>query len=123
MIFNMLYWAFGFLRMGTTGLTAQAEGSGDRAEISATLLRALVIAVICGMALVVLQWPVSATAFALLEGSEPVESGAYAYFQIRIWSAPAALANYAFLGWLIGQGRATTAMLLQIMHSSNICTG
>lgn len=115
MIFNMVYWAFGFLRMGTTGLTAQAEGSGNAEEVAATLLRALAIAAVCGLALVILQWPISVITFTILEGSEPVETGAHTYFQIRIWSAPAALANYAFLGWFIGQGRATTAMLLQIL--------
>lgn len=115
MIFNMVYWAFGFLRMGTTGLTAQAEGSGDAQEVAATLWRALVIAAVCGLALVILQWPISVITFVILEGSEPVETGAHTYFQIRIWSAPAALANYAFLGWFIGQGRATTAMALQVL--------
>ncbi|MDH3739366.1 MAG: MATE family efflux transporter, partial [Alphaproteobacteria bacterium] len=115
MIFNMVYWAFGFLRMGTTGLTAQAEGSGNAEEVAATLWRALVIAAVCGLALVILQWPISVITFVILEGSEPVETGAHTYFQIRIWSAPAALANYAFLGWFIGQGRATTAMALQVL--------
>ena len=115
MIFNMVYWAFGFLRMGTTGLTAQAEGRGDRDEVAATLARALIIAGVCGLALVVLQWPLSEIAFALIGGSEPVEKGAAEYFTIRIWSAPAALANYALLGWFIGRGRAGTAMVLQIL--------
>lgn len=115
MIFNMIYWAFGFLRMGTTGLTAQAEGSGDRDEVAAALVRALLIAAICGLALIVLQWPLSAVAFGLIGGSEPVEAGAAGYFTIRIWSAPAALANYALLGWFIGRGRAGTAMTLQIL--------
>lgn len=115
MIFNMLFWAFSFLRMGTTGLTAQAQGRGNVHDISATLARALLIASLCGLALVILQWPISMAAFFLLEGSEQVESGASAYFQIRIWSAPAALANFAFLGWFIGQGRAGTAMMLQVV--------
>ena len=115
MIFNMVYWAFSFLRMGTTGMTAQAEGSGDRDEVAATLVRALLIAGACGLALVILQWPLSEIAFALINGSEPVEEGAAAYFTIRIWSAPAALANYALLGWFIGRGRAGTAMVLQIL--------
>jgi MATE family multidrug resistance protein len=115
MIFNMIYWAFGFLRMGTTGLTAQAEGSGDRDEVAATLVRTLLIAGVCGLALILLQWPVSKIAFALIGGSEPVEAGAASYFTIRIWGAPAALANYALLGWFIGRGRAGTALLLQTL--------
>lgn len=115
MIFNLLYWAFGFLRMGTTGLTAQAEGSGDMGEIGATLMRSLLIAGGAGAFLIVCQLPISAVSFALLNGSESVESGAAEYFSIRIWGAPAALANFAFLGWFIGMGRARTALVLQLI--------
>ena len=115
MIFNLLYWAFGFLRMGTTGLTAQAEGSGETSEIGATLMRALLIAVASGLALIILQLPISAISFALLKGSPAVEASAAAYFDIRIWGAPAALANFAFLGWFIGMGRARTALVLQLL--------
>ncbi len=114
-IFNMIYWAFGFLRMGTTGITAQAEGSGDRDEVAATLIRTLLIALVCGVALILLQWPISAAAFTLIDGSASVETGARTYFTYRIWGAPAALANYALLGWLIGRGRAGTALLLQLL--------
>lgn len=115
MIFNLLYWAFGFLRMGTTGLTAQAEGSGDMGEVGATLMRALLIACAAGGLLIVCQHPISAASFALLNGSEAVERGAGEYFSIRIWGAPAALANFAFLGWFIGMGRARTALALQLI--------
>jgi len=115
MIFNLLYWAFAFLRMGTTGLTAQAEGRGDSREIGATLMRALLIAAIAGVALIILQRPISALSFALLNGSQAVEASASAYFDIRIWGAPAALANFAFLGWFIGMGRARTALVLQLL--------
>ena len=115
MIFNLLYWAFGFLRMGTTGLTAQAEGSGDAGETGATLMRALLIAGMAGVVLILFQIPISALSFSLLGGSEAVESSAAEYFSIRIWSAPAALANFAFLGWFIGIGRARTALVLQLV--------
>jgi MATE family multidrug resistance protein len=115
MIFNMIYWAFGFLRMGTTGLTAQAYGAGPAAEVAATLLRALLIAGIAGATLIVLQIPIALVAFKLVPGSEGVEAGAETYFAIRIWSAPAALANYALLGWFIGLGRAGTAFALQLV--------
>lgn len=115
MIFNIVYMGFNFLRMGTTGITAQAEGSGDRDEVAATLVRALLIAGACGAALIGLQWPISLLAFHLIDGSAPVEAGAAAYFDIRIWSAPAALANFAMLGWFIGRGRAGTALLLQLL--------
>lgn len=115
MIFNMIYWAFGFLRMGTTGLTAQAQGSGDPHEVLAALGRALLIAIAVGITVVALQHPIRETAFWLVEGSQAVEDGARTYFDIRIWATPAALANYALLGWFIGRGKAGTALLLQLI--------
>lgn len=115
MIFNLLYWGFGFLRMGTTGLTAQAEGSGNRKETAATLMRALLIAGIVGLALLLLQTPLLTVFMHLIGGSEAVETSASEYYAIRIWSAPAGLANFAFLGWFIGIGRARTALLLQLL--------
>lgn len=115
LIFTMTYWTFGFLRMGTTGLTAQAHGAKDGAEIRAALGRALIIAGGVGLALIALQIPIGAIAFALLDGSGGVEPLARSYFNIRIWSAPAALANYALVGWFIGIERATTALVLQVV--------
>ncbi|CFX20278.1 DNA-damage-inducible protein F [Candidatus Filomicrobium marinum] len=114
-IFTFLYWAFGFLRMGTTGLTAQADGAGDSVEVGAALGRALLIAAVAGSALILLQAPLSWFAFLMVEGSKAVEGEAHNYFAIRIWSAPAALANYALLGWFIGLGRARIALLLQVL--------
>lgn len=114
-IFTFLFWAFGFLRMGTTGLTAQAFGADDRPEVGASLARALLVAVAAGGVLVLLQWPLGYLALAMIDGSEAVESGTSVYFSIRIWSAPAALANYALVGWLIGLQRARTALMLQIL--------
>ena len=118
MIFNLLYWAFGFLRMGTTGLTAQAEGSGNMGEVGATLMRALLIAGAAGILFVILQLPIATLSFDLLNGSQAVETAAADYFFIRIWGAPAALANFAFLGWFIGMGRARTALVLQLVLNS-----
>src|SRR5262245_23467465 len=69
LVFNFVFWGFGFLRMGTTGLTAQALGAADRVELRASLGRAALIAVAVGIALIVLQWPIREVAFALLEGS------------------------------------------------------
>lgn len=115
MIFNMIYWGFGFLRMGTTGLTAQAYGAGPQAEVVATLMRALLIAGAAAAALILAQIPIALIAFKLVPGSQDVEAAAQTYFSIRIWSAPAALANYALLGWFIGLGRAGTAFVLQLI--------
>ena len=117
-IFNLLYWTFSFLRMGTTGLTAQALGAGDKREISGHLLRALLIAVVVGLALVVLQQPVRAMSFWLTGGSSEVIAAGHIYFDIRIWAAPAGLINFALLGWFIGLGRANVAFSLQVVLNS-----
>lgn len=115
MIFSFLFWGFGFLRMGTTGLTAQADGAGDNDELRAVLGRALAIAAVAGIALILLHAPVGWIAFAMVDASGEVESHARSYFAIRIWSAPATLANYAILGWFIGLDRTPVAFTLQII--------
>ncbi len=114
LIFTFLFWAFGFLRMGTTGLTAQALGAGDVVEIRAALGRALLIAGISGLGLLLLQLPLHSFAFALVQGSSAVENEAATYFGIRMWSAPFTLANYAVLGWLVGMQKTRLALMLQI---------
>jgi len=120
-IFTYLYWVFGFLRMGTTGLTAQAAGADDWSEVAAHLGRAVAIAVTLGLGLIVLQAVLGPLAFWLMGASEQVTNAAWAYFTIRIWSAPAALTNFALLGWFIGLGRADIAFALQlILNLTNI---
>ena len=114
LIFGFIYWGFGFLRMGTGGLSAQAKGAGDAGELDAVLIRALMIAGVCGIALVALSPLIGRLAFSLLEGSPDVEFHAWQYFTIRVWSAPFALANYCIMGWFIGQGRAKTAFVIQV---------
>lgn len=113
-IFSFVYWGFGFLRMGTTGFTAQALGADDEAEIRATLARSLLIALIVGCGLVLLQWPLAELAFLLLDSSEAAESAARDYFFIRIWGAPATLATFALTGCLIGLGRMRTLLVVQL---------
>lgn len=113
-IFNLLFWAFGFLRMGTTGLCAQADGAGDDGLVAVVLARALLLGGAAGLLLVLLQTPIELSALALLEGSNAVEAETQTYFAIRIWSAPFALANYAFLGWFIGLAKTRIAFLLQV---------
>lgn len=121
LVFNFAFWAFGFLRMGTTGLTAQALGAGDAMEVRASLGRALLIALTVGAVLIALQWPIRELAFTLLQGSAAVERLARGYYDIRIWAAPATLINYALLGWFIGLGRARVALTLQlVLNLSNI---
>ena len=120
-IFSFIFWGFGFLRMGTGGLTAQAEGAGDVGELRAVLGRALFIAVIAGAGLIIISPLIETFAFWLLQGSSNVEQHARTYFQIRVLSAPFALANYVFLGWFIGLGNARMALILQlVLNLANI---
>ncbi|MDX1609041.1 MAG: MATE family efflux transporter [Halofilum sp. (in: g-proteobacteria)] len=120
-LFSILYWGFGFLRMGTTGFVAQALGASDGAEARAALHRALLIALGLGLALWLLQAPISWIAFRVIEGSSQVETLTQAYFDWRIWSAPAVLANYAVLGTLIGLQRTRHVLLLQlVLNGTNI---
>src|SRR4051812_7208492 len=113
-IFDCLFWLFGFLRMSTLAFTAQALGAGETEEMGAWLARGFMVAALIGGALIVLQVPLSAALLGAMGGSEGVTRAAKVYFGIRIWSAPLALANYVVLGWLIGQARATLALRVQI---------
>ncbi|WP_240539933.1 MATE family efflux transporter [Salinarimonas soli] len=113
-VFDFLFWSFGALRMGTAGLTAQAVGAGDRAEIDRALARALAVGVAAGLVLVALQWPIRLVAFSL-SGASPAVLGALAvYFGIRIWAAPLTLANYAAFGSIVGRGRTDLGFLVQV---------
>ena len=107
-VFDCLFWLFGFLRMSTLAFTAQALGAGETQELRAIFLRGLVVAAVIGIALIVLQIPLAAVLFGAMGGSEGVTRAAKIYFDIRIWSAPLVLANYVVLGWLIGQARASS---------------
>jgi len=113
-VFDCMFWLFAFLRMGTVALTAQALGAGDVAEERTTLIRALLVALAIGIALILLQVPLAAIIYRLMGASAEVTQAATAYFAIRIWSAPFALANYVMLGWFVGLARANIALGLQI---------
>ena len=97
LIFSFIFWGFGFLRMGTGGLTAQAAGAQDVEELRAVLGRAMVIAVICGLALIVLSPLIETLSFWMITGSPDVEHHARTYFQIRIFAAPFSLINYVII--------------------------
>ena len=121
LIFSYVYWGFGFLRMGTTGLAAQAQGAHDSHEIWATLNRGFVVAAVLSAIVITLQIPIVEAANWLFDASQSVESLAGDYFRIRIWAAPAALANYVILGWLIGLQRAGAALTIQVfMNGLNV---
>ena len=120
-VLSALYWVFGFLRMGTTGLTANAAGEGDDAEVAALLTRALIIGLGAGVAIICLQYPLFWAAFRLSPASPEVEGMARSYMQIRIFSAPAAIGIYGLTGWLIAQERTRGVLVLQVgMNLVNI---
>ncbi len=120
-VLSALYWVFGFLRMGTGGLTAQAAGQGDRAEVAALLMRSLLIGLSGGVLLLLFLQPLLQIAFAYSPTSPEVEVMSRAYMQIRIWSAPAAIAMFGISGWLIAQERTRAVLALQLwMTAANV---
>lgn len=110
MIFNLLYWNFGFLRTGTGGLTAQAYGRGDMHECAVILFRGLILSMIIAVLILALQWPVATLVLRLTDGSSEVETLAAEYFFIRIWAAPATLSLMTFSGWFVGMQDSMSSM-------------
>ena len=120
-ILTGLYWIFGFLRMGTTGFAAQAIGAEDGAENASILIRALGIAAMGGLAIIILQTPLFAFGFWLSPASNEVEVLARAYMQIRVWSAPFLIATFAMTGWLVAAERTRDILVIQLlMNGVNI---
>lgn len=113
-VLSALYWVFGFLRMGTAGMTAQAVGAGDRAEVVALLTRSLMIGAVGGTALIAVLQPLLGLAFMASPVTPDVEGMARSYMQIRIWSAPAAVAMFGIIGWMIARERARSVLALQL---------
>jgi MATE family multidrug resistance protein len=114
MIFNFIYWGFGFLRMGTTGLTAQAYGQNSQRESILVLARALLVAVFFGLLLILFQKPLLELSFKIINASPEVETNARIYFNIRIFAAPATLSLYAFSGWFLGMQNAKYPLILAV---------
>lgn len=114
MIFNVLYWAFAFLRMGTTGFTAQAFGEKNENEQALNLFRSILTAILAGLLLIILQIPIEWLSFKLIGGGQQVEAFARQYFYIRIWAAPATISLFAFNGWYIGMQNAKIPMWIAI---------
>ena len=120
-ILTAVYWLFGFLRMGVTGLASQAHGAGNRAEVEAMLSRALLIGGTAGLAMIVLQVPVFWGAFQVSPASAEVEAMARDYMGIRVFSAPAAISLYGITGWLIALERTRGVLVIQlVMNGLNI---
>mgnify|MGYP001792919579 CR=1 FL=1 len=120
-IFNVVYWSFGFLRMGTTGLVAQAHGRQDAADIALILGRNGLVALMAGWAIVALQVPIGMIGFGLMGSTADVQMSGQAFYHARIWGAPAVLMNYVLLGWLLGQGQGRRVLVLSLVaNGSNI---
>ena len=114
-ILTAFYWIFGFLRMGTAGLTAQAKGAKDDGEVAALLSRALLIGVAAGAFFIIAQVVLFWLAFKLSPASAEVEGLARQYMAIRVWSAPAAIALYGITGWLVALERTGAILAIQLL--------
>ena len=114
MIFNFIYIGFGFLRMGTSGFTAQAYGKKNFTESISWLSRALIASTIAGLALILLQIPIEWIAFKLINTSSETKELATQYFRIRIWAAPATIGLYGITGWFIGMQNTKSPMFIAI---------
>ena len=114
-LFNYIYWTFGFLRMGTTGLTAQARGRGDKRQVTLILLRYCAIALGIGLIILLLQYPIGEIGFALLRADAEVLQAGRDYYNALIYGAPATLINFVLLGWFLGKEEAGKVLLLSII--------
>ena len=115
LLFNILYWNFGFLRMGTSGLTSQAYGRKDKDAEIRVLVQAVSVGLFSALAMLILQYPIERLAFRLLDTSAEVEQYAVTYFRICILGAPAVLAQYGFTGWFIGMQNSRYPMYIAIV--------
>ena len=117
MIFNLVYWLFGFLRMGSSGLTAQALGRRDLTEVTKILVRSVVVALSIALLLILLQMPLKWLMFWLIGPTSDVAPFASTYFNIVIWGAPASLALFSLMGWYIGMQNTRIPMFISIMQN------
>ena len=117
MIFNLVYWLFAFLRMGSSGLTAQAWGRRDMPETVGILVRAVLIALLIALLLLVLQVPLCRLMFWLIEPTPDVLPLASTYFYMVIWGAPASLCLFVLTGWFIGMQNTRSPMLVSILQN------
>ncbi len=117
-LFNYIYWSFGFLRMGTTGITAQAVGRGDADEVRLIGLRHGLIALLIGLGILLLQWPLKTVGFWLLRATPEVKASGAAFFDALIWGAPAALLGFVLIGWFLGKAEGGKVLVLTAVSSS-----
>lgn len=122
MIFNVIYWLFGFLRMGTSGMTSQAYGARNLEEVTKLLLRSQLIGLLIALAIILLQYPIAQGALFLMRPTAEISQMAQRYFEVCIWGAPAMLGLYGFMGWFIGMQNTRIPMFISIMQNVvNIC--
>ena len=117
MLFNIIYWLFGFLRMGTSGMTSQAFGQRDLKEVTRVLLRAVGVGLFIALCLLLLQYPIRKIAFLLIDATPEVRELATVYFNICVWGAPAVLGFYGFAGWFIGMQNSRFPMFIAITQN------
>ena len=117
MLFNIIYWIFGFLRMGTSGMTSQAFGKRDLPEVVRLLLRSVSIGLAVAFCLILLQTPIRQGAFLLIHPTDEVKEMATCYFHICIWGAPAMLGLYGLTGWFIGMQNSRIPMYIAITQN------
>ncbi len=117
-LFNYIYWSFGFLRMGTTGTTAQAAGKGDRDEVILILLRNSLIAIAIATIILILQLPLRELGFTLLSATTEVLDSGRAYYNALIWGAPTTLLNFVLLGWFLGREQGSKVLLMSVIDKS-----
>lgn len=117
MLFNIIYWIFGFLRMGTSGMTSQAYGQRNMHEVAQLLLRSVGVGLLIALFLLLLQYPIQKLAFTFIKTTPEIETLATLYFRICIWGAPAMLGLYGFAGWFIGMQNSRFPMYIAIMQN------
>ena len=117
LLFNIIYWIFGFLRMGTSGMTSQAYGRQDQPEMLRLLVRAVGLGVLIAVLLVILQVPIAQGAFLFIHPTEEIRELATTYFRICIWGAPAMLGLYGLTGWYIGMQNSRIPMAVAITQN------
>lgn len=117
MLFNMIYWLFGFLRMGTSGMTSQAYGQRNLKEVTNLLIRSVGIGLLLAVCLLILQYPIRETAFSFIDTTAEVRRLSTLYFHICIWGAPAVLGLSAFSGWFIGMQNSRFPMFIAISQN------
>ncbi len=115
-LFNYIYWTFGFLRMGTTGTTAQARGSGNDMEVKQICLRNCLIALAIATIILILKYPLREIGFSLLSATPEVKASGISYYESLIWGAPATLLNFVLIGWFLGLEQGGKVLLLSVVN-------